>query len=132
MPDDLSLTFTNADLFLAAKADDGPSAFAKIAKVPCTVLAARNAATLTRLVGEAFADLSAALLPLYQKHGTDDGNGNFAFTAAQSAALETEAAPLMAESRTLQGVRPMKISEMAQGSFVAPEDVRRCGPFLID
>lgn len=135
MPDtETNLTITNGDIWLATQpAEPGQrSALVAILKVPTAVTEVRNGSALARAVDAALTDIIAArnaaldhLCPVISEDGPTKQYG------VTQAFIEAEA-KLFAEVVVLQNVRPMKISAFAQGARVSPEDVRRCGPLLID
>jgi len=127
-----SITCTNGDLWLASQPAE-PNTRAPLAallKCPMTVLAVRNGSALARAVESAVKDIDVARLALCEQYGTKAEDGS-SYTITDQAGFTAGWATLMAEPITLTGVRAIKISELAQGSFVAPDDVSRCGPLVI-
>ena len=125
-----ALTVTNGDLWLATQpAEEGQRpALTAILKVPTSVLEVRNGSALSRAVEAVMVDVHTARNAMLEQHCEKREDGRYNLTPAF---LDAETA-LMAEPVTLPNVRAMKMSAFAQGSFVAPEDVRRCGPLLTD
>ena len=122
------LTVTNRDLW-TAHLPNPDQAFPVLLRVPMTVLGARNASALSRMVRDAVADIEVARLVLCAQFGTkEEGEPNYTITDPDAFAAGWDA--LLAESIVLANVRAVHVDDLAPSAIIAPDVLGRLGALL--
>lgn len=135
MADELKLTCTNGDLWTATQPyADNQRAFANVIAVPMKALMVMNRTALVKAVEAALQEIDAARIACCEHHGikSEDGTHYVFATPDAEAACNAEFADVLAQPRTLVGVKPLRLQDLRPDAFLSHDDVTRCGPLLTD